>query len=312
MTDFYYAAQELRGVLLLSGRERVPFLNALISQGVEKTAGGERAIYSALLNAQGRYLHDFFVAPLGDALLIECEAARVADLLQRLTRYRLRSQVSLADAGPQYASYILWGDGIFEALGLPKVRGALRMWEGGAVFVDPRLQRLGARAILPRLSAADSLAKLPLAAGDIGEWQRLRLSEGVPEGSCDLPVEKAILLENGFDELQGIDWQKGCYIGQELTARTKYRGLVRKRLLPIRVEAGPAPEVGSALLTDNQGSDGQEAGEIRSLYPKLGLGLALIRLESLPLALKEGLRSGDARLTTWVPKWMELPKLDTS
>lgn len=283
MAGPFYASYDSRGVILLSGAERAAFLNALISQDISKTADGKHAIYGALLNAQGRYLHDFLIAPFEGSFLIECEAARLADLMHRLTLYRLRSQVTLADAGPQYASYVLWGEGLFDAVDLAPERGAFKALQGGVIFADPRLERLGARAILPRIHAADILAKFPLQPGDIQNWQRLRILEGVPEGSRDLPPEKAILLENGFDELQGIDWQKGCYIGQELTARTKYRGLVRKRLFPVRFE-GLVPEAGTPLL-----ADGKEAGEVRSLYPELGIGLALIRLESLAAATHQGL-----------------------
>src|SRR5690606_13970341 len=128
----------------------------------------------------------------------------------------------------------------------------------GLVYVDPRLAGLGARALLPHDAAADLLCEAGLEPGDPEEYDRLRLRLGVPDGSRDLPIEKAILLENGFDELNGVDWQKGCYIGQELTARTKYRGLVRKRLLPVDIE-GAAPEPGTKLMLGEQ-----EAGEMRS------------------------------------------------
>jgi hypothetical protein len=114
----------------------------------------------------------------------------------------------------------------------------------------------------------------------------------VPDGSRDLPVEKAILLENGFDELNAIDWDKGCYMGQELTARTRYRGLVRKRLMPVAIE-GPAPEFGSALLLGDK-----EAGEMRSASGDIGL--ALVRLEALG---QGALTSGAARLTPSKPDW---------
>src|SRR5690606_9195113 len=120
---------------------------------------------------------------------------------------------------------------------------------------------------------------------------RLRASLGVPDGSRDLPVEKALLLENGFDELNGVDWKKGCYVGQEVTARMKYRALVRKRLMPVRIE-GEAPPPGSAIVLD-----GEEAGEMRSAAG--GWGLALLRLEVVEKAEREGrpLTSGSASLT---------------
>src|SRR5258708_8952743 len=117
---------------------------------------------------------------------------------------------------------------------------------------------MGARLLLPRGTGAAPLASRSFRMSDAAGYDRLRLSLGVPDGSRDLAVEKAILLESGFDELNGVDWQKGCYIGQELTARTKYRGLVKKRLLPVAVE-GTLPEAGTIVMRE-----GQEAGEIRS------------------------------------------------
>ena len=110
-------------------------------------------------------------------------------------------------------------------------------------------------------------------AGNAADYDRLRLSLGVPDGSRDLPVEKAILLENGFDELHGIDWQKGCYMGQELTARTRYRGLVRKRLLPVD-DRRPAARPRHAR-------DGRRQGGRRDAQRRRRLGLALLRLEHL-------------------------------
>jgi hypothetical protein len=125
----------------------------------------------------------------------------------------------------------------------------------------------------------------------------LRLANGIPDGSRDLSIEKAILLEAGFDELNGVDWQKGCYIGQELTARTKYRGLIKRRLMPVRVD-GPLPPAGTLVMLD-----GQEAGEMRS--GQGGIALALLRLEAVAAAAEAGraLQAGEARLTPLKPAW---------
>src|SRR5260370_40191330 len=108
----------------------------------------------------------------------------------------------------------------------------------------------------------------------------------MPDGRRDLVLEKPILLESGFDELNGVDWQKGCYVGQELTARTKYRGLVRKRLMPVGID-GPAPLPGTIVT-----ADGREVGEMRS--SRDGLGLALLRID--PVLKGKGLPAGDTIL----------------
>jgi folate-binding protein YgfZ len=284
---------EERGVVAVSGDDRVAFLQGLVSNDVQAVAA-DRAVYAALLTPQGRYLHDFFIAAIGETLYLDCEAARRDDLRRRLSIYRLRSKVTLADATADLAVALLYGADVKARLGLGEEPGTAKPWEGGVVSVDPRLPELGARAILPRAQATDVLTRAGLAPGTAAAYDRLRLSLGVPDGSRDLPVEKAILLENGFDELHGIDWQKGCYMGQELTARTKYRGLVRKRLLPVEVD-GPLPAPGTPVMAGDQ-----EAGEMRSGAD--GLGLALLRLEHLDA----GLRCGDSRLRPRRPSWANL------
>jgi folate-binding protein YgfZ len=121
---------------------------------------------------------------------------------------------------------------------------------------------------------------------------------GVPDGSRDLVVEKALLLENGFDELNGVDWQKGCYMGQELTARTKYRALIRKRLFPVRVE-GALPEPGAPVRLGEQ-----EVGELRSGVG--GHALAMLRVDVARSG--QALSAGETRLVAEIPHWMKLPE----
>jgi tRNA-modifying protein YgfZ len=287
-----------RGLLAVAGEDRRAFLQGLISNDVEK-ATPERAIHAALLTAQGKYLHDFFVVALGETLLLDAEAARLADLQRRLALYKLRSKVTLAPAAGDLAVFAAFGGGALAALNLPEEAGAARAYAGGVAFVDPRLAALGARVVAPREEAAAALRGDGFAPADFAAYDRLRLAEGIPDGSRDLAIEKAILLEAGFDELNGVDWQKGCYIGQELTARTKYRGLVKKRLMPVRID-GALPPAGTPVTLD-----GQEAGEIRSGSD--AIGLALLRLEAVASAAETGrtLQAGAARITPIKPAWAQ-------
>ena len=293
MQQAFHLLAEQRGLIAISGDDRTAFLQGLVSNDVSRVSA-DRAVYAALLTPQGRYLHDFFIAAIGDTLYLDCEAARRDDLSRRLSIYRLRSKVTLADTTADFVVALLYGSDLASRFGLRDEPGAATPWEGGVVYVDPRLPELGARAILPRATAAEILARAGFSPGNAADYDRLRLSLGVPDGSRDLPVEKAILLENGFDELHGIDWQKGCYMGQELTARTKYRGLVRKRLLPVEIE-GPLPAAGTPVMAGDK-----EAGEMRSGAD--GLGLALLRLEHLD----DGLRCADSRLKPHKPAWANL------
>jgi folate-binding protein YgfZ len=292
MSGGKFVVLEDRGVLAIGGPDRAAFLQGLVSNDVTQV-GGERAIYAALLTPQGKYLHDFTLAELGETIWLDGEAARLADLKRRLSMYRLRAKVTL-DERPDLAVAAVFGGA---ALGLPPEPGAARRIGDGIAFVDPRLAALGVRIVLPREYIRQTMSGTGAVEADFAEYDRLRLLLGVPDGSRDLVLDKSILLESGFDELHGVDWQKGCYIGQELTARTKYRGLIKKRLFPVRI-AGPTPEPG-AIVT----FDGREAGEMRSSTD--GMGLALLRLEAVGKG--EKLSAGDTTIEPLTPDWMQLP-----
>ena len=283
-----------RCVLAVTGEDRFTFLQGLVSNDVNRVAP-ERAVYAALLTAQGKYLHDFIMAGAGGAIWLDCEAARLADLKRRLSIYRLRAKVALEEL-PDLAIAAVFGDGTPAALGLPAEPGSARPYGSGVALIDPRLAALGARVILARTEIRAKLEAAGLSETDFAAYDRHRLALGIADGSRDLVVEKSILLESGFDELNGVDWQKGCYIGQELTARTKYRGLIKKRFFPVRI-AGPAPQPGSPVTLD-----GKEAGEMRS--SSAGFGLALLRLDAV--AGDRPLEAGAARLSPLRPDWMRL------
>ena len=294
MADASFALLDDRGILAISGPDRRPFLQGLVSNDVDKVCP-TASRYAALLTAQGKYLHDFMMVEAGESIWLDAEAARLGDLKRRLSMYRLRARVSL-DERSDLAVAAIFGAGEAAILGLPSEPGAARPLGSGVVFIDPRLASLGARAILPRENARAVLTDAGIAETGFDIYDRLRLSLGIPDGSRDLVLEKSILLESGFDELNGVDWQKGCYIGQELTARTRYRGLVKKRLTPVRIE-GPAPPPGAAVT-----ADGREIGEMRS--SRGGLGLALLRIE--PVREGKMLAAGESILVPVRPAWMRL------
>lgn len=297
MTGRSFLVLENRGLLTIAGEDRRTFLQGLISNDIGK-ATAARAIYASLLTAQGRFLHDFFVAEIGDTFYIDAEAARLDDLRRRLTLYRLRSKVTLAAVSDQYAVVALFGPGATASLRLPAEPGHATGFAGGVAFVDPRLAAMGARAIVPR-TQIDEVSGAGFTPATHADYEHVRLSLGVPDGSRDLPIEKALLLENGFDELHGVDWKKGCYIGQEVTARMKYRSLVRKQLMPVRIE-GELPPPGTPVLLN-----GEDAGEMRSALD--GQGLALLRVDAVERADREGLRltAGSAVLTPFKPAWAQ-------
>lgn len=289
-----YVVLEQRGLLAVAGEDARTFLQGLISNDVAKVTP-ERAIHGAFLTPQGKFLHDFFVVEVDGTLMLDCEGgARLADLTRRLGVYKLRSKVTLNDRGAELGVAVVHGPGALEALGLPDQAGAARPLAGGVAWVDSRLVAMGARVMLPREALPDALENLGLAAGSLEDWDAARMTLGVPDGSRDLIVEKSILLENGFEELQGVDFAKGCYLGQEVTARTKYRALIKKRLLPVTI-SGPIPAPGTEVMMGER-----EVGEMRSAVA--GIGLALLRLEALDEAVS--FTAGKATLTPGKPEWV--------
>ncbi|MBM3648464.1 MAG: folate-binding protein YgfZ [Alphaproteobacteria bacterium] len=275
-----------RSVIAVRGPDRVDFLQGLISNDTTKVAAG-RAIWAALLTPQGRFLNDMFVADGGaDTLLLETERERAPALARKLGLYRLRSKVTIEDMGAEMDVAVAFGPG---AAALPPIDGAV-------AFVDPRLEALGIRVLAPAGQAAALLAARSVAQAPLAAYDAVRLEHGVPDGSRDLIVEKALLLENGFDELNGVDWQKGCYMGQELTARTKYRALIKKRLFPVRID-GTLPAPGTAVYRDNQ-----EVGELRS-----GSGdRALALLQTDAAKGSAPLTAGGVKILPAIPPWMRL------
>lgn len=285
-----------RAVIALAGPDARDFLQGLVSNDVRRLAPG-RALYAALLTPQGKYLFDFILYEQDGEILLEVEAARAGELLQKLLMYRLRARVTVADRSDALAVATLLGPEVAARLGLPPERGAARPWRGGVVAIDPRLALLGARAVLPR-DALPGEAEWPRLPADA--YERLRLSLGVPASSRDLVAQRSTLLESGFEELGGVSFDKGCFVGQELTARTKHRGLVRKRLLPVRIE-GPCPAPGTPLLRD-----GHEAGEMRSSLGDRGMALVRLELAGAPGGLPE-LEAGDSRIVPEWPPWLAPP-----
>ena len=300
MTQGQVVRLDQRGVLVVSGEDRHSFLQGLISNDVNKLvsvdAGPGRALHAALLTPQGKFLHEFFIAERDGRFLIDAEADRLEDLRKRLSLYRLRSKVQIAIT-PELAVFAAWGDTAKSVLGLGTDAGQSVAIGGGVAFVDPRLAEAGCRMII----SDQDVASLGLATGSFVDWDQFRLGLGLIDGSRDLTVEKAILLENGFDEWGSVDFQKGCYMGQELTARTKYRALIRKRLMPVELD-GPTPEPGTQIMLGEE-----EVGEMRSSAGSRGL--ALIRLEALAKAQTNGtpLTAAGARVTPHRPNWMALP-----
>ena len=280
-----------RQVLRISGAEARVFLQGLVSNDMMRVSESY-VIYAALLTPQGKYLHDFFISEFKNSFYLDCEASRIDDLFKRLKIFKLRSEIKL-EIVEGMTVMALFGDYVHDNLPVNSSEGSAMQWLDGILFTDPRLNNIGARAILPENSLEFSDLDFDLMSSTFEEYDTLRITLGLPDGSRDLLVDKSTLLESGFEELNGVDFDKGCYVGQELTARTKHRGLIKKRLLPVKFEGNP-PASGTEIL---QGA--KRVGELRSVAGSSAL--ALLRLEAL--GNSEQFIAGGTTLTLQKPHW---------
>ncbi|SIQ79076.1 MULTISPECIES: CAF17-like 4Fe-4S cluster assembly/insertion protein YgfZ [Acidiphilium] len=258
-----------RGVIDLSGPDRVAFLQGLVTNDVSRAHPGT-CVWTALLTPQGRYRAEFFVFATESSLLLDAPRDAIADIITRLSRFKLRSKVVLTDRSADYAVHAAWNGPPPESAGI--------------TAPDPRLAEAGHRILAPA-PRADS--------AEPSAYRAHRLALGLPDHG-DLEPDKTLPMEAGFGELHGIDWEKGCYMGQELTARTRYRGLVKRRLIPITASTD-LPTSGSITSGERNVGDlciaqGQQ-------------GLAMLRLD----ALDQHLQIGDLTITPNLPHWLSLP-----
>jgi folate-binding protein YgfZ len=268
-----------RSVISVAGPESRAFLQGLISNDIGDSQPG-RAIYAALLTPQGKILFDFFVTEADNGFFIDCAAARQTDLLKRLTLYRLRSKVEIVPR-PDLAVAALWDGGSFTEAGLTS-------------FPDPRHPELGLRLIGPRTELERALsAAIP------GDYHTHRLALGVPD-SADLPPDSVFALDAGLEELNGVSFKKGCYVGQEVTARMKHRATARRRFV-IAETAGDLPAPETPLVAAQR-----ELGVLAT--GKGGRALALVRLDRLAEAEEMGhpITVGGNKVSLRRPPWFAL------
>lgn len=290
MPPSFYAALPHRALIKVEGDDRLSFLQGLTSLDANKLPDG-RALYGALLNPQGRFLFDFFALEKDGSVFLETEAMRRDELIRILSRYKLRAKVSLSSFDDLKAFAAL-GEVAAKTLVGQIESGVAQKLGSGVVFVDPRLAEAGARLWITD-NDLELLKATGLSEQSFADWDFGRIALGIPDGGRDIKVEKALPLEAGFDELHGVDWEKGCYMGQEQTARCRYRGGVKQRLVVVAIE-GPTPEIGAILALD-----GAPVGEMRSSCGTIGL--AMVQIEALEKGGK--LTSGPTELSARKPAW---------
>jgi len=271
-----------RVVCKIGGAEAQDFLQNLLTNNLDRVSPTQ-AIYTLLQTAQGKYLFDFFIVEYEGHYLIDCDRTAAPDLLKRLMFYKLRADVTLASCEDDWVVGALWDT---DAAGEP---GAAEPLLGGVRFQDPRLALLGSRFLVPAGNADAALSSKDTRTAE--DYDDHRIAHGVP-GSADLISDKTFPMEANLDLLNAIDFQKGCFVGQEVTSRTHRKGQVRKRILPVTASSA-LPAAHTAVMAGDR-----QAGELLSSHGKQGL--ALLRLDRL----SEGLVAEDIELTPIFPDWM--------
>ena len=286
MTGALASALSKRGVLRVAGPEARSFLQGLVTNNVE-LASGDTAVYAALLTPQGKFLFDFFIAadPADkDAVLLDCDGARADALVKRLTMYKLRAKATIEDLSDTTTVLALWNED-----GSPLA--------DGPGFADPRLPGMGRRAILASGDAEGAISAAKARAAGEEEYHRLRIMLGVGDAAQDFEPDRTFPLEVNIAELNGIDFHKGCFVGQEVTSRTKRRGSVRKRLLPAHVE-GDLPPHGTQVK-----GVAREVGTVLSGDEETSRVLALLRLDLIRGSVLE---AGYSEIRPEVPSWLHI------
>jgi folate-binding protein YgfZ len=275
-----------RGVLKIVGDGARNFLHGLITADVLELASGT-ARFCALLTPQGKIIADFIVteAPAkdGGGFFLDVPRAVSAALVTKLNLYKLRAKVLIED--------------------LSGLLGVLAVWDGGEIpkqglaYADPRLPSLGARAMLPPHLAKAAAAELGAEFVDAGQYEAHRIALGVPQGGVDFSYGDAFPHESDMDQLGGVDFKKGCYIGQEVVSRMEHRGTARTRAVPVRYD-GAAPQAGASVM-----AGGRQIGTMGSAAD--GRAVALLRLDRVSDAMSRGeqLSADGVAIHVIKPEW---------
>jgi tRNA-modifying protein YgfZ len=270
-----------RGVLKVAGDDARSFLHGLVSADILKLGAGE-ARFCALLSPQGKIIADFIVveAPAqdGGGFFLDVPRAVAKPLLDKLNLYKLRSRLIVGDSSDTLGVFAAWDR---EGVATPAF---------GPYYADPRLPALGLRAILPPQRAADAAAVLGAVLVDASAYEGHRIALGIPQGGVDFQYGDAFPHEADMDQLGGIDFTKGCYVGQEVVSRMEHRGSARTRTVPVRYDGAVPPPAGTAIT-----AGGRHIGAMGSAAT--GRGLALLRLDRVA----EAMSRGEAFLADGVP-----------
>ena len=284
---------EDRGLLYINGEETKKFLQNIITNNIENVSES-RSCFSALLTPQGKYLYDFIIIKHKSGFFLDCEKEIIDDLYKQLNLYKLRSKVEILNLSNEFVVASLNKEKFLEIESSKNEEGFTIKFREDPILLDPRSKELGARLIINLEKLYLSLKKLGLEVSDVNEYYNLSHELGIPQINTRNLQDKIFGIECNFEELNGIDFQKGCYVGQENTARIKLKDKLNKRLFAIKVLDG---ELNSEEITFEDKNVGKLL--INSKNP-----FALLKLENKKFNFDADLKCGDANIKAIKPIWV--------
>ena len=232
---------EDRGFIQISGLEAKDFLQNIVTNDIEKVTNNS-TIFSSILTPQGKYLFEFFVLKLKDNYLVECEKKSVIEIIKLLNFYKLRSKVDFIDLSEKYVAAVISLEKFKEINNSNLSKGKTTNYQEDPVYIDPRNDKLGAKIVSKLENIHLTIKKLNLNIVDKKKYYIKSFKLGIPQVDLNKLKDKIFGIENNLDELNGIDFKKGCYVGQENTSRIKLRNKLRRRILPIQKISGEISE----------------------------------------------------------------------
>jgi folate-binding protein YgfZ len=285
---------EDRGILYINGKDGKEFLQNMISNDINKV-NEDNSCFASLLSPQGKFLFAFIIAKHKSGYFIDCEKSQTEALFKQLSIYKLRSKVEIMNLSNEFVVAAFNGEKFLKFEGAKDIPGHTIKYREDSILLDPRNKDLGARLIINLEKLYLSLKKLELKDSPVDEYYQLSHELGIPQRNMNELQNKLFGIECNFEELNGIDFKKGCYVGQENTARIKLKNKLSKRLLPIEIIEGE-------LNQDDLIYNGDfEVGKvlISSEYP-----FALIKYLDDNFNQKNELKSKNARLKIKIPSWI--------
>ena len=228
---------EDRGILYVHGKDTEEFLQNIISNNIKKVTD-KFSIFSSLLTPQGKYLFDFLIIKHKNGFFLDCEKKQINDLFNKLNLYKLRSKIEILNLSNEFVVASISKEKFLGLKNTKNEEGYTIKFRQDPIFLDPRNSQLGARLIINLEKLYLSIKKLNLRPEDPIKYYELSHKLGIPQIGCEKLKDKIFGIECNFEELNGIDFKKGCYVGQENTARIKLKNKISKRLLPFKVVDG--------------------------------------------------------------------------